>query len=375
VSAVGGRGIINFNTAYSDEAGSARRPGFGFRCASNFNITADVIQVAVGGFGGITSVDITASSNRAFFSAPSLRFQGGTFARGIRFETGGIVYSSISAGDVFIGSTASLGSLARDLRVVGRGCVVSGLGHVSIWGVQGESCTSPVIKVNYDTAGKAICGGSVSIDQVTDGPAGGNTDVGVDVTGNLLGGVVLIGKRVACTASGTAGEIRLAGPALTTYVGLTQTNVVDVNRTNVIGTALARVDQCKLVVNKEGAALAIGNVVQGNGTSGQVQFSQADSVANAAVVGVMVTPPANDAAGYMVAAGVPYVLTDSAVTPGAICYLDDGTAGVGTPTVPPAAATNAKQRLGRAVETAAVGTASYVTWQPDNLPVLSDGLA
>jgi hypothetical protein len=161
---------------------------------------------------------------------------------------------------------------------------------------------------------------------------------------------------------------------MTTYAALAETNVVDRNKTNVEGTAGAHVGQCDLVTNKEGSALAIGEIVKSNGTTNQVEYAQADSEANARPVGVMVTPPANNAEGYMapIGSGVPYVKFTGAVTPDVACYLAPGTAGVATVTVPPVNSTDRKLRLGRIV-TSATG-AAYVSLAPQSLSELADGV-
>lgn len=364
-----------FDINYQNEAGTTRKVG-GFRCLSAFVLIGRNITIRTGGFGSVTTQSLS-STQGCVMSAPTLSIGGGLTFRGLRLSVGALTqgFGTVSTAPSF-GNNGS--STVRRIRFIGTGCIILG-GACHFYGAEAEGCTAPCFTIGQDAVANTEFGGQFAFDDCITSPAAGNTDVGIDVSKNVCGGTVVIGKQAVCTLTGTLGDIRLAGSAaagvINTYTALTQTNTVDINGTNVVGTARSRVSQCKLVVNKEGAALAVGNVVQGNGTSNQVQFSQADTIANATVVGVMTTPPADNAEGYLVAAGIPYVLTDALITPGAICYLDDGTAGVGTPTVPPLAATNAKQRLGRAVETAAVGTASYVTWHPDNLPVLSDGLA
>lgn len=364
-----------FDANYQNEAGTTRKVG-GFRALSAFVLIARNITIRTGGFGSVTTQSLS-STQGCVISAPTLSIGGGLAFRGLRLSVGALSqgFGTVSTAPSF-GSNGT--STIRRIRFVGTGSLILG-GACHFYGAEAEGCAAAVFTIGQDAVANTQFGGQFAFDDCITSPAGGNSDVGIDVSKNVNGGMVLVGNQAACTLTGTLGDMRLAGSTATgvisTYTALTQTNTVDLNWTNVVGTVGSRVSQCKLVVNKEGAALAVGNVVQGNGTSNQVQFSQADTVANAAVVGVMTTPPADNAEGYLVAAGIPYVLTDALVTPGAICYLDDGTAGVGTPTVPPLAATNAKQRLGRAVETAAVGTASYVTWHPDNLAVLSDGLA
>lgn len=359
---------------FRDETGTQRNLGIGFRCVTGFYLTPRVLLIQSGGFGAITTQSAASLGANALIAAPSPIIGGGLLFRGVRLEL-----ASLTVANNFTTAAPLIGpgpqsSTVRRIRTISTGILVIGTG-VHIYGLEQEGCSTAGLTFQRDSAGFPAGGGSFIVDDFIDSPSAGNTDVALDVSPNLSGGEVRVGHQTVCTATGTVGDIRLGGPAITPWVGLTQTNVWDANGTNVVGTAKVRVGPAILVTNKSGGALAVGNVVRGNGTTRQVQLSQADTIAKASVQGVMVTPPANNADGYMVAAGIPYVLTDALVTPGNLCYLDDGTAGVGTPTVPPLAATNAKQRLGNAVETASVGTASYVTWRPDNLPVLSDGLA
>ncbi len=214
----------------------------------------------------------------------------------------------------------------------------------------------------------------VSIDDVQGST--GNTDAGIDLTSAWRASIVT-GNIVAATLTGTAGDVRLAGPAITTWAGLTITNVIDKQGNELIGTAGAVVrGQPRLILNQSGGALAIGKIVRGNGTSGQCTSAQADTAANASnVLGVLITPPASGANGYVAPPGPAWVQMDVAATVGNQCYLSEATAGNGK-SVPPAAggATNQKERCGPIQETS--GTlALVVPFVPEKIPIDSDGAA
>jgi hypothetical protein len=215
-------------------------------------------------------------------------------------------------------------------------------------------------------------GNQITIDGCTG--SSGNTDVGIDLTASIKG-VVKLGTTTANTVTGTAGDIRLAGPAIASHTDLALTNVVDSAGNSVQGTALAVVDQCVLVSNQSGGALAVGNTVRSNGTTGQVTSTTGNSatIGDSHIVGVMVTSPASASPGYMAVAGAPYTLFDGAPTAGAIAYLSPGTAGKLTTTVPAIAANNNKLRVGRTLT--ALGSTGRSLLAQENLAIVADGAA
>lgn len=214
-------------------------------------------------------------------------------------------------------------------------------------------------------------GGFVVIDGVTGST--GNTGVGIDLS-TSRGTRVLIQNT---TVTGTAGDIKLGGNAIARYADLAVTNVVD-TRGNVV---LAAVDEviaqpAILVTNKDGTQVMVGEIVRGNGTSGQVVRARADNPTNAGgPLLVMLTSPANDAVGYAVPIGDgAWVLFDAAPAADALAYLDEGTAGLATTTVPPVAggaSGNQKRRLGFARIVS--GNYARVVGSVENLSILSDG--
>lgn len=207
----------------------------------------------------------------------------------------------------------------------------------------------------------------------------GNTDVGIDFTGSR-GCKIIIGVDVLCNVQGTAGELRLAGNVLSSYAAIELINVIDPTYNVYDGPNPIRALQAEHVTNKEGSALSVGDIVHSNGTLGEVVLAQADTAANAeGPLLVMVTPPADDALGYAVPlTHGALVLVDGALpAPGDLLYLSEATAGRVTATVPPAAATNQKRRLGYAFHQANDGVDDYVTVVGivENLPITSDGVA
>lgn len=203
----------------------------------------------------------------------------------------------------------------------------------------------------------------------------GNTGVVVDLSTGI-GNQVALGTVTAITAIATGGDINLAGGAVATFAGLATTNVVDSAGNNVQGSGGAVVGPCRRYTNKDGTALAIGEIVRVS-AAGQVVRAQADTSAhNDGPLFVSVTPPANNGEGYFVAMNAPHkwVLFDAAAPAVAsLAYVSPGTAGAGTVTVPAPAATNQKRRIGHVAESS--GSLGLVTGSPELLTVTSDGLA
>lgn len=291
------------------------------------------------------------------------------FAKGITLQNCGvspIVNGSSLQGDYFgdptpsdvfkrtviDGQTADAGLGAGGIAV--SGCKL-GISNVDITGMGAAPCIT--------IAGQGQCNITVN------GVAGstGNTDVGIDVSATWQG-QFLFGVTTANTVTGTAGDIRVAGPAITTHAGLTTTNVSDKQGNKVLGSAGQVVGDAKLISNQSGGALAIGQIVRQNGTTGQATSAQADTAAHATgVYGPLVTPPASASNGYMVTTGTPWVQFDGTPTAGAIAYLSTGTAGDATTTAPVATATNQVLRLGYVIDVS--GTMATVAWQPELIPI------
>jgi hypothetical protein len=237
-----------------------------------------------------------------------------------------------------IGGTAGLNIIDSDVNI--RGVVITGMGSLP--------------GINIST------GSNVTIDDISGST--GNTGYGVDLTtaGNAN---VRAGRLTANTVTGALGDIALPGPVVLTHTGLTITNVVDTEGNQLIGTGKKTVDTCVRVTNKAGGALIIGDVVRSNGTSGQVTKAQASSDPNAAFLGVMVTPPANNADGYMAVTGLAWANFDGTPTAGAIAYVSPTGAGQLT-TTPPG---SSKMAVGRVISVS--GSTGLVRLSPDNLVV------
>lgn len=362
---------ILFNSSYTDEAGTLHAVGVGVRAAGALNVMATALRVTTQGFFyvGTASVGLIGQA---------VSVQGGTYLR-----TGAVLQSTLAqsvqtvpaSGRIVFGLTADAATV-RDMRVAGAASGQAGALLIraaypcDLGTIEFENCAVPMVKVGQaESVGFIRDAGLIplTIHNCTNGPDGGNTDVAVDLT-DSYGALVRI---VASTFAGTAGEVRLNGPALTTYAALAITNVIDNAGNNVLGAAGQVVTDCTLVSNQSGGALDVGDVVRGNGTTAQVTSAQADTEANAAPLGVMVTPPASAALGYMATAGSPVVRMTGAPTPGAVAYLSIATARQATTTVPAPVGTEQTVKLGRVI-TAVSASLGRVAWHPDQVPESTD---
>ena len=344
------------------ETGASASVGTGVRVAG------------AGTFTRLVGLQITSSflgnfSTFTYVLEPQLAGSSSVFAKGldIQSSSAGVTGSGISTNFGYgnFGSTTS-----RRLRIFqdpGFQSVRIRGGDVSFYGI--------------DLSGNTIAGTAGSIRVQGTGTrlamndvvgSTGNSDVGLDVTGAF--GALVDAASVANTVTGANGDIRVAGPAVTTWVGLTTTNVIDNHGNRLIGTGGQIIDSTYFVSNQSGGALAIGNLVRQNGTSGQVTSAKADTSANASgVLGVLITPPASTAGGYLSVAGAPWVQMDIAATVGNLAYLSEANAGQGKSVPPAVAGTNQKFRLGVIESTS--GTLARVAWRAELFPTLSDGLA
>lgn len=201
---------------------------------------------------------------------------------------------------------------------------------------------------------------------VVDGCTGtsGNTDVGIDMSA-AVGCTLIAGRSSANTISGTAGDIRLAGTAITTHAALTLVGHDDNAGNKYLGTGTAIVTGCRLLSNQSGGAVAVGDALRGNGTTGQVTSSQGITDATvASIVGVAVTPAASATNVYVAPpGGFPYVLFDGTPTANAIAYLSPGTIRKFTTTIP--ATGNQRLRCGRVVSLS--GSTGQIAFSPETL--------
>lgn len=367
----GTRGL-ELSISFRDEVDVLRTVGVGIRCAGGYFFCPTNLSITFGSFHGVMTAVLADPSSINMISASVLTVTGGTvFRRGVELScipVSGRV-AGIQVGGLFGGGAPGLSG--RSARIVNGPLIYRG-GGLSICGVEWEGCTVACLTFNSPQSTVVRRGGPPTfLDNLTNGPAGGNTDVGIDVSQGY-GVVAIAGTLSACTVSGAVGEIRLRGSAaagvLTTYDGLTKTNVVDLSKNDVIGTAGARVTQCVLTTNKKGGAMAVGDVVKSNGTTKQVNYAQADVETNARAIACMVTPPADNAEGYYVDTGTAYMLTTGAMTAGDLVHLSAAVAGRGTNTAP-TSGVDRKQRLGRIHETAT--GAAYVTLKIDSESVLA----
>lgn len=366
-------GGLSVGSSYLDETGVSRVCGMTMRNEDNL-FTNGLSRLS------ISSVyDVNArTGSSSTFSSPELLLctTSGYFRSGlIAGQLGGSALLAANSGSVANQSSRrTIGPANTSTRPVRCPSGKSSANQTGILQINGHLAINSVVFTN---AGANPCiavigsGIDVRLDTVTG--SSGNTDVGIDLTLSNKGSVQYITGN---TLTGTAGDIRLAGPAITTIAGLASTNVADNQRNNVQGTAGQVVDVCTLVSNQSGGALAVGAQVRNNGTTGQVTSAIATQAvaADANVNGVMVTPPANNTNGYMAASGTPVCNFDGAPSlapTGGIAYLSPGTAGTLTTAIPAVAANVQKLRVGRIVSIN--GTTARVAFHPDNLAVLADG--
>lgn len=342
-------GLVNVGVNYADEVNVTRAIGFGLRVEDQFQ-GQNPLSVLIPSFYGWNSAGGTHSfaSPRAQIATTS-----GYIANGFGSTTNPFGPGTTSAQGGVARSLGPLNPTTRPLRIVSPGSSAGIFINSSNWLLRSIAITNAGALPGIRLDGPC----KVVLQNVTG--LTGNTDVGIDSTRALNSDIRVDDSLGTNSLSGTLGDMRITGPAITTYAGLALTNIVDNQRNNIVGAAGQVVDVCKLVVNDNGSALQVGQVVRGNGTTNEVESAVASSSAAAHVSGVMVTPPANGANGYMVCAGTPYVLFDAAPTPGAIAYLDDGTTGTLSTTAP----ANALQ-VGRVISGS--GSTGRVTWHPQN---------
>jgi hypothetical protein len=127
--------------------------------------------------------------------------------------------------------------------------------------------------------------------------------------------------------------------------------------------------------NAEGTPLAVGEVVRVS-VAGQVVRAKADTSAhvNGALFAAL-TPADASLEGLFVPIGAPqkWVLHDAAPTLNSLSYVSEATGGKATNTIPPAASTNQKRRIGHVAKVS--GSLGLLVGSPELLQVDSDGVA
>lgn len=133
-----------------------------------------------------------------------------------------------------------------------------------------------------------------------------------------------------------------------------------------------------IVVNKTGggSSLVLGAIVRSNGTAGQAVVAQADTAAHAkGVLGVLAGRVPDNGPGFATGAGPQWVIFDALPTAGNIAYLSTANGGQAQDTIPAAAATNQKLRLGSIIDTRTYAGVpqGLVDLRMEILPVAADG--
>ncbi|MBX4215367.1 hypothetical protein KW797_00230 [Candidatus Parcubacteria bacterium] len=356
---------VRIISSYIDETGTARAVGTGIRHTGGcFVLSTSLVQVAQSAF-MTTSNQVSFGGSASQIGAGGSYFGGGNVLvinSGTSGESGFSLFGTSSASDRrtrFLGNGSSTVRFQGSTNVFSVDC--SNAGATPCFTPGGTSTTATA------TARPQI----VAFDDVVGST--GNTDVCIDIA-TSTNVRLLLGRTTVNTCTGTAGDIRIAGPVIAAHTDFALTGFVDASNNTLIGSAGLLGPVATLVSNQSGGALVVGNIVRTNGTSGQVTSALADTVAHSTgVIGVMVTSPASTALGYMATHGVQYALYDSAPTAGALVYLSPSTAGKLTTTVPANAGTNQKLWLGYNFSVS--GSTGLTAFAPQPVPVTSNGTA
>jgi hypothetical protein len=184
---------------------------------------------------GTSNGFLTTTSVSRFGRVYSPSISGGTVMwAGVSVLGSGNGAGGSSAGGFFGAIMGNVGAASRRMRVATR---ISGNpitirnASAMLWGIDVSGI--PAACILFD-----IVGGYAVINDVVG--SAGNTDVGVDVSTSRLS-VFAIGVNTASTVTGTAGDIRVAGPIIVPYARLTSggdnSDVIDRNGNRLNGTA------------------------------------------------------------------------------------------------------------------------------------------
>jgi hypothetical protein len=166
-----------------------------------------------------------------------------------------------------------------------------------------------------------------------------------------------------------------SAPIIAKFVDVTITDIKDPAGNHFVGSAGEIVGSVAQFTNPGGSDIPVGRVVRANGTAAQAVQAQADSVADTGRVhGVTVTTVPAGGLGLMALPGGAVIEHDGAVVFTNASYLSTGTLGDATTTLPAAAGTNQKLRLGTPVRTI-TGNYALVSFRPEIVSVAADGAA
>jgi hypothetical protein len=335
------------SSSYNDETETARLVGNSIRCSATAFL-----------FSRIRVLDADAFAHaRTGGAAIVERIQAGTI-----FAAGSYLGSALTLRVLGLGTPGStsliMGSAAaatanKTRNLGGFTCASLNMAFRSI------DFASASNAINFSSLGQN--GGCVSFDNLT----GTVTSNGLNCGAGAHGTVFLFGLTVANTVAGASNEI-VTDLTTLTHATLLLTNVIDQNGNSYIGTAGRLVGACKRVVAS--GAIAVGDVLRGNGTSGSASGAQADTLANSTVIGIAVTTAANGQSAYMCppGGGTPYTLFTSVPTANQIAYLSTGTIRQATGTEPVLTGVQQKVKLGRVVTV--VGSHGLIAFAPDVKP-------
>jgi len=222
-----------------------------------------------------------------------------------------------------------------------------------------------VIGARLSGAVSALTG--VTSDVVLDMTLGRNSDVRWNTNNTIVA---------------TVADIRMSGGELCSAVPLssganTGTDYYDPIGNHLFGIAPALTAQVAPTVfsgvNTTAGTLAARSIVKVTTLAGDIGLAQADNVANASgVIGVLLNSPLAGARGLVAINGRLAVQLDAVPVAGDVVYLSNGTAGLGTSTVPPVVVTNQKLRLGIVISATAAN--AIVQWRPEIYPAAANAL-
>lgn len=341
-------------------------PGGGLRCGSSATLSRGIVSAL--GLVCVTEVQFTSMPGNFSLGA-------GCAARSV------IVLSTTSTGLGFTTNSApNLGTAATVGIPYTFGTGAGGAGVL----VEGSVIRMGTMQIEGAGAlpGLKLSGKSSVIFTGVVGGSTGNTDVGMDLQ-TAAEALIIIQATTAPTVTGTAGDMRWSGQALSAWTNYqfqegwdTAGNHIVQEVTNAEYKHSTSRSVAVGVQNSGGAITAAFTLVRNNGTNLQFVPAQADTAAHAAsFYGISEAIVQNGAAGLVAAPeGNRICQFDGAPVVGAIVYLSPTTAGLATTTVPALSVTNQKLRLGVCIGNSFPGALGLVRWSPDNLATLADGL-
>lgn len=359
-------GNVVFSSNFRTENESVVLTVGGSRFNSSIFIQATTISITGGAFAMCRTYTGGSVFNNVFTSA-SLDIASGNTLRGVTIWSGGLQFAGLGS---VIGNN-SLTSAVRRVRVLGRGLAL--YGTLSLVGVEFEniSVAAGLIYVGIQQTAGVYANNFITLENVRNGAAGGNTGVALDISG-AVNSTIVVGRGAGSVVDivGTAGQQisfgTTGGSVLGSFADLALNNIIDKAGNNVIGSAGFTVRATDQYQTDTG--ISAGQIMRNSGTSGQVTPAAANNATNARPIGANLTTVNAGAQCLVATAGVPFVLFSDVPAMNTPAYLSEITSpgGFAKTTLP--ASGNREMVLGFTTRTAAGG--AYVPWNPDNIATL-----